>query len=242
MKKFLGLLIIIVIVSGFTLCCTKTEQKQAPVEKKLVLQSNEDKVSYAIGFSMGDSLNKQKIQVNMDALVDGMKSALGVSAALLTEDEMQKVLYEFQKEQMSKMMKEREESGEVNKAEADKFLEENKAKEGIKITASGLQYKVINEGTGKKPIETSQVKVHYEGTLVSGEVFDSSYKRGEPATFGLNGVIKGWTEGLQLMKEGAKYMFYIPSELAYGERGAGDMIGPNATLIFTVELLEVLDK
>jgi len=131
------------------------------------------------------------------------------------------------------------EQGEKNMTEGPKFLEENKAKEGVVILPSGLQYKVITEGTGKSPKATDKVKVHYRGTLINGKEFDSSFKRNQPAEFPVNGVIKGWTEALQLMKEGSKWELYIPSDLAYGARGAGGDIGPNATLIFEVELLEV---
>jgi FKBP-type peptidyl-prolyl cis-trans isomerase FklB len=140
---------------------------------------------------------------------------------------------------MAKRMKGQQEGLTKNKAEGEKFLADNKKKEGIKTTASGLQYKVIKDGTGKTPKATDTVSTHYRGTLISGKEFDSSYKRGEPAEFPVNGVIKGWTEALQLMKEGAKWQLFIPSELAYGERGAGQDIGPNSTLIFDIELLSV---
>jgi FKBP-type peptidyl-prolyl cis-trans isomerase FklB len=152
---------------------------------------------------------------------------------------VQQVMQDFQKKMMAKQMAAREEGLGKNKAEGEKFLADNKKKEGIKTTASGLQYKVITAGTGKTPKATDTVKTHYRGTLINGTEFDSSYKRGEPAEFPVNGVIKGWTEALQLMKEGAKWQLFIPSELAYGERGAGRDIGPNSTLIFDIELISV---
>src|SRR5207249_3021164 len=158
---------------------------------------------------------------------------------LLTEDEVRQVMMTFSKEMTEKTAMANKEAGEKNKAEGEKFLSEKKNKPGVKTTASGLQYKVLKEGSGSPPKETDTVVVNYRGTLVDGTEFDSSYKRGEPATFPVNRVIKGWTEALQLMKPGSKYQIFIPANLAYGERGAGGDIGPNATLIFEVELMNV---
>ena len=157
----------------------------------------------------------------------------------MSKEERDKTLQAFQKEMMEKQIAASKEAAEKNKAEGEKFLAENKTKDGVKTTASGLQYKVLKEGSGASPKETDTVVTNYRGTLIDGTEFDSSYKRNEPASFPVNRVIKGWTEALQLMKPGAKYQLFIPSSLAYGERGAGQLIGPNATLIFEVELLSI---
>jgi FKBP-type peptidyl-prolyl cis-trans isomerase FklB len=167
-------------------------------------------------------------------LVAGIKDAIA-GKPQLTQDQVKDVMTQFEKD----MEQKQKEAGEKNKTEGAKFLEENKKKEGVKTTASGLEYKVIKDGTGPQPKATDMVTVNYRGTLIDGTEFDSSYKRGQPATFPLNGVIKGWTEGLQLMKVGSKYQFFVPSNLAYGERSVGPDIAPNATLIFEVELLDV---
>lgn len=206
---------------------------------KKSLEAKEDRISYSIGWDIGSSLKKQSIDINSDVLIKGINCALGEKDPILTEDEMRGILMDFQKEMRENMMKKRNESEGKNKKEGDIFLAENKKKEGVKTTSSGLQYKVIKEGTGRKPGSDSMVKVHYEGKLIDGTVFDSSYERGDPAEFPVKGVIPGWTEALQLMKEGAEYELYIPAELAYGERGAGGTIGPNATLIFKVELISI---
>ena len=158
---------------------------------------------------------------------------------MLSEEEMRTVMTAFQKEMAAKQAEMMKSQGEKNKKEGEAFLAENKKKEGVKTLASGLQYKVIKEGTGKTPKATDKVSTHYQGTLIDGTEFDSSYKRGEPATFPVNGVIPGWTEALQLMKVGSKWQLFVPSKLAYGEKGAGPIIGPNAVLIFTVELLAI---
>jgi FKBP-type peptidyl-prolyl cis-trans isomerase len=159
---------------------------------------------------------------------------------LMNDEQVKATMAAFQKEMMAKQAAAKKEMGAKNEAAGKKFLDENKKKEGWKTTASGLQYKVLKEGSGTAPKETDTVKVNYRGTTIDGTEFDSSYKRGQPATFPVNRVIKGWTEGLQLMKPGSKYQLAIPSNLAYGERGAGSDIGPNSTLLFDVELLEVL--
>jgi FKBP-type peptidyl-prolyl cis-trans isomerase FklB len=157
----------------------------------------------------------------------------------LTKEDREKTLQAFQKEMMEKQIAASKEAATKNAGEGEKFLAENKKKDGVKTTASGLQYKVLKEGSGASPKETDTVVTNYKGTLLDGTEFDSSYKRNEPASFPVNRVIKGWTEALQLMKPGAKYQLFIPASLAYGERGAGQLIGPNATLIFEVELLSI---
>jgi FKBP-type peptidyl-prolyl cis-trans isomerase FklB len=208
-------------------------------DPKMTLKDNKDKVSYSIGLNIGKSMKQEGLDINPDALAAAMKDVFSGAKPQLTDEEVQAVMQEFQKEMMAKRMKGQQEGLTKNKAEGEKFLADNKKKEGIKTTASGLQYKVIKDGTGKTPKATDTVSTHYRGTLISGKEFDSSYKRGEPAEFPVNGVIKGWTEALQLMKEGAKWQLFIPSDLAYGERGAGQDIGPNSTLIFDIELLSV---
>ena len=208
-------------------------------DPKMTLKDNKDKVIYSIGLNIGKSMKQEGLDINPDALAAAMKDVFSGAKPQLTDEEVQAVMQEFQKEMMAKRMKGQQEGLTKNKAEGEKFLADNKKKEGIKTTASGLQYKVIKDGTGKTPKATDTVSTHYRGTLISGKEFDSSYKRGEPAEFPVNGVIKGWTEALQLMKEGAKWQLFIPSELAYGERGAGQDIGPNSTLIFDIELLSV---
>ncbi len=210
--------------------------------EKTELKTQKDKLSYAIGMDMGGSLKRNAIEVDIDALVKGLKDALAGGKMMMTEQEQRETLMAFQKEFQSKQQERMKALAEKNKKEGEAFLTENKKKPGVKTLPSGLQYKVITEGKGASPKETDTVTVNYRGTLIDGTEFDSSYKRNEPATFPVKGVIKGWTEALQLMKEGAKWQLFIPSELAYGERGAGGTIGPNATLIFEVELLKIRPK
>lgn len=213
----------------------------APVfaEDRPALKDTKDKVSYSIGLDIGTTFKKQKMELNADALVAGLRDALGGAKPLLSDDEVRQVMMQFSKDMREKTAAANKDAAEKNTQEGEKFLAENKTKPGVKTTASGLQYKVEKEGNGQAPKETDTVVVNYRGTLIDGTEFDSSYKRGEPATFPVNRVIKGWTEALQLMKPGSKYQLFIPSGLAYGERGAGGDIGPNAMLIFEVELLSV---
>lgn len=200
------------------------------------LNSKVDSVSYALGYQYGMFMAQQGLEdLNVDAIVAGLNTGLQGMDAQLTEVESQQVIQSYQQELMASR-------SEANLAEGQEFLKQNLEKEGIEETESGLQYKVIEEGDGESPTAESVVRVHYEGRLIDGEVFDSSYDRGEPVEFPLSGVIRGWTEGVQLMKEGATYEFYIPGNLAYGQRPPqGSPIGPNETLIFKVELLEVVE-
>lgn len=216
--------------------CSQSSDKGAPME----LKTQKDKASYSIGVSIGKNLKDQKVDITTDILVKGLLDAYTGAKTQLTEKEMGDVLTQFQQEIMAKAQEEAAKKGGENKTKGEKFLADNKSKPGVKTTASGLQYSVITEGTGPKPTASSTVKVHYTGKLIDGTTFDSSVDRGEPVEFPLNGVIKGWTEGVQLMSKGSKYKFYIPAELAYGERGAGNAIGPNETLIFEVELLDIV--
>jgi FKBP-type peptidyl-prolyl cis-trans isomerase len=215
--------------------CSQQSQSGAPME----LKTQKDKVSYSIGASIGKNLKDQKADISTDALLQGLKDSYSAAKLQLTEQEMSAVLSQYQQELMSKAQEESKKKGSENKVKGEKFLADNKSKPGIKTTASGLQYQELKAGSGPKPAATSTVKVHYTGTLIDGTKFDSSVDRGEPVEFPLNGVIPGWTEGLQLMSKGAKYKFFIPSNLGYGERGAGNAIGPNETLIFEVELLDI---
>jgi FKBP-type peptidyl-prolyl cis-trans isomerase FklB len=218
-----------IIFAAFTLVLPIFGQEKSPPFK-----DQKDKFSYSIGLNIGSNLSKQKIEVNPDMVTAGIKDAIA-GKPQLTQDQIKEVMTTFEKD----MEQKQKAAGEKNAAEGAKFLEENKKKEGVKTTSSGLQYKVIKEGTGPQPKATDIVTVNYRGTLMNGTEFDSSYKRGEPATFPLNGVIKGWTEGVQLMKVGSKYQLFIPPQLAYGDRAVGPDITPNSTLIFDVELLGI---
>jgi FKBP-type peptidyl-prolyl cis-trans isomerase FklB len=211
---------------------------QVNAQENLVLKSQKEKVSYIIGMEIGSNLKKQLADVDSTILAKGIQDALTDRKPLLTEKEIQETMAAFQKEMMVKQT----EVAKKNKAEGEAFLSENKKKEGVKALPSGLQYKVIKAGTGKKPKSNDTVTVHYRGTLINGAEFDSSYKRGQPVSFPVSGVIPGWTEALQLMEVGAKWQLFIPSNLAYGEQGAGRDIGPNATLIFEVELVSIQEK
>ena len=215
---------------------------QASAAEEMTLKSEKDKVSYIIGREIGNNLKSQAIDVEPEILARGIKDAFSGAKPIMTEEEMKEVMTAFQKEVMAKRQELAKQLGEKNKKEGESFLAQNKTKEGVKTLPSGLQYKVIKAGTGKKPKATDTVTTQYRGTLTDGTEFDSSYSRGQPATFPVNGVIPGWTEALQLMEEGAKWQVFVPSNLAYGERGAGPKIGPNATLIFEIELISVQEK
>jgi FKBP-type peptidyl-prolyl cis-trans isomerase len=202
------------------------------ITSKNDLKTDDEKFSYAVGLEIGQSLKGSKIKFDKNAVLQGIEQVISGSTPVLTDEEAQKIKQEYSQKKMN-------ESASKNKKEGEDFLAKNKEKEGVKTTASGLQYKVIKEGSGRTPQATSTVSVHYKGTLLDGTEFDSSYKRGQPAQFAVNQVIPGWTEALQLMKEGSKYELFIPSNIAYGERGAGGAIQPNSTLIFEVELLKI---
>jgi len=216
---------------------------QVGAQEKLVLKNQKEKVSYSIGLNIGrnigNDLKKQSADIDPNILVKGIQDALTSAKPLLTDQEIQETIAAFQKEMMAKW----EEMAKKNKAEGEAFLAENKKKEGVKTLPSGLQYKVIKAGTGKKPKADGTVTANYRGTLINGTEFDSSYKRGQPATFPVSGgMIPGWTEALKLMEVGTKWQLFIPSNLAYGERGAGGVIGPNATLIFEIELVSIQEN
>ncbi|MCG8335886.1 MAG: FKBP-type peptidyl-prolyl cis-trans isomerase [Proteobacteria bacterium] len=203
------------------------------------LITEKQKVSYSIGLSLGNNFKQQGIDIDTTTLVKGIEDAIKGANPLLTQEQIREVMTNLQKNMMAKKQKADAESAGKNKTDGELFLAKNKSKKGIVTLPSGLQYQVVRKGTGATPKATDTVVTNYEGTLIDGRVFDSSYKRGKPATFPVNGVIKGWTEALQLMKTGAKWKLFIPSELAYGARSAGPIIGPNSTLIFDIELLEI---
>ena len=199
-----------------------------------------EKVSYALGLGIGQQLAQMGASdLNVDEFAQAIKDVLAGNELKVSHREAQGIVEQYFRKKQAAMDAERAAKGKIAKESGEKYLAENAKKEGVVTLPSGLQYTVIKEGNGRKPKATDQVVCHYEGFLIDGTVFDSSVQRGEPATFGLQQVIAGWTEGLQLMQEGAKYRFFIPYRLAYGEGGAGNMIPPFATLIFDVELLEV---
>jgi FKBP-type peptidyl-prolyl cis-trans isomerase FklB len=219
-----------IILAAFSVILTVSAEEKPPQLKDL-----KDKFSYSIGLDIGFNFKKQKVDVNPDAMMAGLKDALNGKQPLLNEDQVKETMTAF-----TKQVEDRQKAAaEQNTKEGEKFLAENKKKPGVKTTASGLQYKAIKEGTGPQPKATDTVVANYRGTLIDGTEFDSSYKRGQPATFPLSGVIKGWTEGLQLMKVGSKYQFFIPASLAYADRAMSPEIGANSTLIFDVELVGI---
>lgn len=210
-------------------------------EEKVTMETTKDKVSYSLGMDFAKGfLMRQKIDVNVAALAKGIDDVMNDVEPMLTEKEAQKIMTTFRQEQSRKMQEEMSKAAGKNKEEGTDFLAKNAKAKGVTVTASGLQYKVIKAGTGATPGMQDKVSCHYRGTLLDGKEFDSSYKRNQPATFPVGGVIKGWTEALQMMKVGAKWELVIPSELGYGERGAGGDIGPGAVLKFEIELLDIV--
>jgi FKBP-type peptidyl-prolyl cis-trans isomerase FkpA/FKBP-type peptidyl-prolyl cis-trans isomerase FklB len=216
----------------------KDEAKQ-PAQAALQLQSKQAKLGYAIGMDIGMSLKSLNADLDRAALLAAINDRLDGGKLKLTEEEADKVKQAFFKQQAEKRAAEQKAAAEKNKSEGAAFLAENGKKKGVTTTKSGLQYEVLKQGDGAKPKATDKVTVNYRGTLIDGTEFDSSYKRGQPVAFPLNGVIKGWTEGLQLMNVGSKYRFVLPADLAYGSRGAGPKIGPDSVLVFEVELLGI---
>ena len=203
------------------------------------LPTQKDKLSYAIGMNIGKGLHKDAIDIDPNMMMRGLKDGMAGGTTLMTDEQAQGVITELRTQMMAKMAAQHQQEADANKKEGDAFLAANKSKPGVVALPSGLQYKVLKAGTGPKPTATDQVKCNYKGTLTNGTEFDSSEKHGGPATFPVNGVIKGWTEALQLMPVGSKWELYVPADLAYGERGAGEVIPPNATLVFDVELLSI---
>ncbi len=208
-------------------------------KQKLDLKSENDKVSYSIGLSIGKNFKQQSMNIVLDVLMQGIEDGISGDAPQMTDQEIKQTMADFRKQMTAKMEVQKKASEGKNLKEGVEFLGKNKKRENVVSLESGLQYEVITKGTGKKPGLDDTVVTHYKGTFINGKEFDSSYKRGQPATFPVKGVIKGWTEALQLMETGSKWKLFIPANLAYGPRGAGNVIGPNSTLIFEIELLEI---
>jgi FKBP-type peptidyl-prolyl cis-trans isomerase len=208
-------------------------------QQKPALKTQKEKVSYSIGLDIGRNMKRQTLELDVAIFTRGVQDGLAEAKPLMTDQEIQECMTTFQKEVMARMAENARKQGEKNQKEGEAFLAENKKKPGVKTLPSGLQYKVLTEGTGRMPKAADTVVTHYRGTFIDGKEFDSSYKRGEPATFPVNRVIPAWVEALQLMKEGSKWQLFVPGALGYGEQGAGQDIGPNATLIFEVELVKV---
>ncbi len=234
MKKVLSVVIIALVALVISNKVSFAEQAGKKEIGKDALKTEEEVASYGMGLGMGKTfLKKINFELNMDLFIKGLEDGLSEDGKqLMTDEEIRTQMQAFQQKMMKKQ-------GEESKKKGAKFLKENKKKKGVVTLASGLQYKVIKEGTGPIPKSTDTVKVHYKGTTIDGKEFDSSFKRKKPAKFSVNRVVKGWTEALLLMKVGSKWQLFIPSELGYGERGAGRNIGPNETLIFDVELISI---
>ncbi|MDR9425001.1 MAG: FKBP-type peptidyl-prolyl cis-trans isomerase [Marinobacter sp.] len=232
MKKTLLAIAITGLVAG---CSTAQEEPKDPA-----LESTAEKVSYGMGLVMGERMTDDLPDLKMEQFLQGIEHGHSgdEEAQRLNRDEIREALMAYQQQLQEEQQGQQNELAQKNREAGEAFLAENAEREGVQTTESGLQYEVIEEGDGESPEATDQVQVHYTGELISGEVFDSSRERGQPVTFGLSQVIPGWTEGLQLMNEGARYKLYIPSDLAYGQ-GGNQAIGPNATLVFDVELLAV---
>ncbi|ACV68616.1 FKBP-type peptidyl-prolyl cis-trans isomerase [Desulfohalobium retbaense] len=229
----------------FLAACQQSAQEtpQETTESAAVtLDTDQDKVSYGLGMDIGNKLKSQEFDLDPDLAAQGLKDALSGNETLMTPEEVQQSLQALQQRLLQEQQKKQQETAAKNAEAGRAFLEANKAKEGVQTTESGLQYKVVEKGDGPQPDADDVVTVHYTGKLVNGTVFDSSRERGKPATFPVNGVIPGWTEALQMMHEGAQWQVVLPADLAYGARQAGPQIGPNSTLVFDVELLEVQKK
>ncbi len=206
------------------------------------LKTPKEKLSYALGMDLGNQFKSQSVEIDPDLFTKALKDVFSGGKLQMTEEQARAAISELQKDMMQKQQAQAAVAAEKNKAEGQAFFAKNKTVQGVVTLPSGLQYKILKAGEGKKPMVDDTVVCHYRGTLINGTEFDSSYKQKEPVTFPLNGVIKGWTEALQLMPVGSKWQLFIPSELAYGDRGAGGAVPPNATLIFEVELLSIKDK
>ena len=255
MKK--RMFVVVLILSGL-IAMSVSDAKEAPKEKTTpppvtkeddvpkitvqkvdTLKTEMDKVSYAIGTQLGQNFKRQGVDIRIGPLLRGLRDAMDGKQLALNEEQIKQVMQSFSQRMMAKRQEQQKLEAAKNIAAGRAFLEANKSKEGVKVLPSGLQYKILKEGTGKSPTAEDKVRTHYSGKLIDGTEFDSSIKRGKPAEFPVKGVIKGWTEALQLMKEGGKWQLFIPSDLAYGERGNRSIPG-NSALIFEVELLEIL--
>ncbi|MDX1630952.1 MAG: FKBP-type peptidyl-prolyl cis-trans isomerase [Thermoanaerobaculia bacterium] len=235
MYKIFRLVTVLVLILGLA----PTNSNAQEVAAAPSLDTDKEKRSYAVGLNMGQSMRQQGVEFDLERLFEGLEDGYLGDEPLLDQEQLQQTLAAFQEEMMAQQQERYRAQLEANTEEAEEFLAQNREREGVKVTESGLQYEILKEGTGENPGPEDRVTVHYKGTLVDGTVFDSSHERGEPATFPVGGVISGWTEALQMMKEGAHWKIYLPPSLAYGEQGAPPKIGPNQALVFEVELLEV---
>ncbi len=247
MKKLISCFTIVLLISMisslnlYSQGSKKDKNKADSKNNKIELKNYTDTISYIIGSDIGKNLEKNMIMINQDVFIKAFAEGKDNKDTLFTEEQKQAIMNKLQQELQKKQQAKLTVEAEINKGEGKKFLDENKKKDGVIVLSSGLQYRVIKAGTGPKPLATDKVTVNYEGKLLNGKIFDSSYERKEPATFPLNGVIKGWTEGVQLMNTGSVYEFFIPSDLAYGDRGTQG-IPPGSTLIFKVELISIEGK
>jgi len=224
---------------GLALCCAVIAVPQVSAKGTQVLKTQKDKISYSVGVSVARNFQQQGVEINPDVMIVGLKDALTGGKLQFTEDEIHKILNTYQEELRLKQAKARDAAAEKNGKDGAAFLAANKMQKGVVTLPSGLQYKILKEGDGRKPTDADTVECHYRGTLVNGTEFDSSYRAGKPVSFKVTGVIPGWTEALKLMSVGSKWQLFIPSQLAYGERGAGNRVGPRETLIFDVELIAI---
>lgn len=238
-RKILTILAVALLLCAFSKPKEVAKKTTQPTTQFKTLS---DSVSYIIGFNIGKQSKEQEAGLNVDCFNDGMKIAIKGGKSIFTQEQEKDIMTKFQQVMQSKMNEKQKQISAENKAKGEAFLTKNKQNPNIKTTASGLQYEIVKQGTGATPVDTNIVKVHYEGSLIDGTVFDSSIKRGEPVEFGVTQVIKGWTEALKLMNVGSKYKLYIPSELGYGDQGAGQQIPPGSVLIFDVELLDIVKK
>lgn len=239
MKRFGIVMFGLVLAAAYVWAQAPPAQPQ-PVE--VPLKTNVDQASYAIGLNISRTLKAQGLELSLEALLLGIRDSFAGGKPRLTDQQMQAALQTFEREMSAKIQQQRQQSGEKNKVEGQAFLAQNAKKQGVVTLPSGLQYQVLQKGNGPSPKLNDTVRTHYHGTLIDGTVFDSSVERGQPATFPVGGVIRGWTEALQLMRVGDKWRLFLPSELAYGPDGAGEPggpIGPNAVLVFEVELLGI---
>lgn len=234
MRRAVICLIVLVVLLPFLSLATDQDKKTVTQ-----LNSFEEKISYVLGREIGNSFRESPVEIDFDIFIQGMRDTLKGRESLLDADETGQIKQEFSRQVQERRQTQMAALSEKNRADGEAFLAANKNKEGVVTTESGLQYKVLKKGNGPKPQDNDRVTVHYRGKLLDGTEFDSSHKRGKPATFQVSGVIRGWTEALQLMNVGSEYRLFIPSDLAYGNRGAGRQIGPNAMLIFDVELLGI---
>ena len=241
MKK-LSVSTLILLLSTVDLFAQQTAPTQTAPTQTAPAMTEQEKTSYSIGLNIGLNLFEQEVTVDVNSLTKGIQDGLANAKPALTEAEIRAVLINLQKQVADRQEAKRKATAEKNLNEADAFLAENKTKEGVVTLPSGLQYKVITEGKGPKPVATDTVVTNYKGTFLDGKTFDSSYDRGEPASFTVNGVIAGWTEALQLMPVGSKWQLFVPPKLAYGENGFQNVIPPNAALLFDVELISIQPK